>query len=347
MPVRPRPRPRAAAVGAAATALVLALLPSAAGAAAEPAVGASPAAPPAVAGPAARPPVVFGVAAATRAQVEAHERVLGESVEGVRMYRTWGRGGVIGPQQRWARDAGHSVFLSIRSERADGSPVRFADVAAARPGSALHADLVAMAREVKAYGAPIGITYHHEPEAAASTRLGDGPEFAAAWRRVVSVFRAEGVTNARFIWTTTLYGFERTDARAAARYYPGDDVVDAIAGDGYNWYDCRGGSTWKSFADVVEPLRRFGAAHPHEDLVLMEVSSVEDPRRPGRKGDFWRGAPALLASPGYGQLSAVLYYGGENHDPGHGCRWDYRTSSSSLAGWVAMARSDVFGGELR
>ena len=87
------------------------------------------------------------------------------------------------------------------------------------------------------------VTFHHEPEAGPNTAYGNNEDFKAAFRKFVEVFRAEGATNVSFAWTMTHWAFEvgdsrPSDRRRAAIWYPGDDVVDFIAGDPYNWNNC-------------------------------------------------------------------------------------------------------------
>ena len=54
----------------------------------------------------------------------------------------------------------------------------------------------------------------------------------------MSVFKQEGTSNVSWTWTMTDWAFETTDERAADNWYPGDDVVDVIGADAYNFSDC-------------------------------------------------------------------------------------------------------------
>ncbi len=140
-------------------------------------------------------PIMFGASGSSRELIESHERVARTKVRGARVYKQWDSP-LFSASQIWARDTGHTLFLSIRSERRGGADVRFSAVANAKPGSTLYRDMQNQARQIKAFGAKVFITYNHEPDASFSRYLGTGPEFAAAWRKLVSVYRAEGVRNA-------------------------------------------------------------------------------------------------------------------------------------------------------
>ena len=288
-------------------------------------------------------PIIFGAAGPSRNVVEDHERVLGGKLNGLRMYKQWDDR-LFGSYQNWARDSGHTLFMSLNTQRRDGSGASWQRIAAARPGDALYADMVRQAREVKAFRSRVYLAFHHEPEAATSWKYGGGADFARAWRNWVSVFRRTGVTNVEFVWTMTAYGFARSDARRAEAYYPGDAFVDHIAADGYNWYRCRDSSAqWRDLADVIEAHRQFGLKHPSKGLMLWEFGSAEDARQPGRKAAWFRDAIALFQKPAYRQYNALLTWEGRAHSgSGPSCGFDYTSSRSATQAWVDMAEHPAY-----
>ncbi len=285
--------------------------------------------------------LVFGSSAATKTEILTHEADLGRTLTGVRQYRKW-NGKLFAADAVWARDTGHTLFVSIRSERTDGTTVPYADVATAQPGSAIYNEILAQAEQIKAFGAKVYITYNHEPEAAEAWSMGDGPEFAAAWRRIIDIYRAAGVTNAEYVWTLTGYAFKRTDSRAAAHYWPGVDYVDHIGADVYNWGTCRGGGSWVSMAAAVEPLRKWATQYPTKGVVLMEYSSVEDAVDPTRKAQWWNEAAALFQQPGYEQFQGVLQWSGRNFTHTYDCSFDYKSSVAATQAMQAMGASPAY-----
>lgn len=275
--------------------------------------------------------LVFGASAANKTQILEHERDLGRKLGGVRVFKKWDST-LFPADMAWARDNGRSLFLSIRAERSNGTAVRWADIAAAQPGSKLHDDMLRQAAQIEAFKAPVYITFNHEPEAKDAQHLGDGADFIAAWRKVINTYRAAGVTNAEYIWTMTGYGFARTDSQAAVHYWPGAAYVDHIGADVYNWYNCRETKgTWGSMAAKVEKVRQFGAQYPDKSIVIMEYSSAEDSERPGRKAQWIDDAAALFHQPGYEQFSGVLQWSGRNFSTDESCDFDYRSSASATA----------------
>ncbi len=289
-----------------------------------------------------RSPIMFGASGSTRALTESHERTLGQRLRGLRVYKQWDDV-LFTSSQTWARDTGHTLFVSIGSQRNGGAGIRWADIAAARPGSRLYADMQHQAKQIKAFGDTVYIAFNHEPETESSW-YGTPAQFTAAWRKLVSVYRAAGVRNAEYVLTLTAWGFARRDGKNARYYYPGNAYVDYIAADGYNWYRCRGGA-WRQLSSILEAQRQFGRQHPDKGLMVWEFGSTEDPAQPGRKAQWFRNATALFKQPGYAQYDTVLTWEGRlynNTRSTNTCNFDYASSTSAKSAWVAMAKDQYY-----
>ena len=243
----------------------------------------------------------------------------------------------------WMKGSGRTLVLSIKPVRADGSIIKWAKVADAKAGSTLYDDIVAWGEGVRTMHDTVYVVFHHEPEAKNNIAYGTAADYRRAWARVVEIFRDKRVGNARFLWTMTDLAFSvaSSDRRAAAFWYPGDGVVDAIGADVYNWFDCAGGTkTWQSFASLAEPVRAFGQQHPDKPLFIPEFGSVEDPAKAGRKAAWIRNATATLLQPDWKQFAGAMYF---NYlDPGYPrCKWQIDSSPDALAAFAEMARANL------
>ena len=148
---------------------------------------------------------------------------------------------------------------------------------AARP------ELVATARRVKAYGRLVAIRpfaemngdwQSQQPTASPTGGYATGYQaFIAAWRNLVDVFRAEGVTNVRWVFnpTTDTYA-ETTDVQ---RIWPGAAYVNILGLDGYNW-GTAGNLTWRSFANIYQAqYGRLVALAPTLPLWICEIGCAD------------------------------------------------------------------------
>lgn len=274
--------------------------------------------------------------------IQRTESLIGRPLGAVRVYQNWDSA-FPSKYHNWLRDTGHAIYLSVKAKRSNGTYVLYADIANAQPGSALYNDMVRWANALKGFGDHIYFIFNHEPEAKAARSNGDSTGFVAAWRKIVNVFRSQGVTNASYVWTMTDYAFSAKDARAAVYWYPGDNYVDQIGADVYNWYTCRptNPQSWKSLAEKLEPIRRFGLQHPGKGLVLPEFGSVEDSAATGRKGSWFTDAETLFQQPGWEQFAAVMYFNTADHNYS-ACRWYLDSTESALSGFQQMGADPFF-----
>ena len=97
-------------------------------------------------------------------------------------------------------------------------------------------------------------------------------DYIAMWRHVVSIFREEGATNVRWVWSPNVYGVGGVEPFQA--YYPGDGWVDYVSLDGYNWGDLKE-SGWRSFAEVFESSYRAMTALTGKPLMISETATPE------------------------------------------------------------------------
>jgi len=105
--------------------------------------------------------------------------------------------------------------------------------------------------------------------------------------------------------------------------YPGDDVVDWMAWNTYNWANCarRTNDTWQSFQQTQQAmyahLDAVGNAKPR---MIGEYGSHDDPAM-GSKEQWFRDVPAVLrlAMP---KVKAVVYFDRVGAPvPGDPCNW--------------------------
>jgi hypothetical protein len=307
----------------------------------EPAPSPLPAPPPALSGP---PPVVpsagayFGayVGDSTGRTLVETEALLGRRFAIAHDYRRWDHAPLIKPKHEgWAAD-GRLVFLNWKAKTVDGATTPWAEIAS----GSQDARIDAVAEEAKRFAKPLFIAFHHEPEDEVGSYGGAG-DFAAAYRRIVARFEQAGADNVAWVWN--VMGSSKYYELYGAGLYPGDDVVDWIAWDPYNWVDCHGRSgDWLEFADTVGRFYDWLGAHGHADkpFMLGEYGSDEPLAGQPSKGDWFLGARDALSgatdgAPRFPNLKALVYFDSD-HTGESGCAWHVDSTSSALAGFRAL-----------
>jgi hypothetical protein len=190
------------------------------------------------------------------------------------------------------------------------------------------------ARAVKELGEPMFLRYFAEPEAAKHLARSGSPEtYKADWRRVHRLFDEEGATNVAWVWCPTAWGFQ--DGRAPT-YYPGDDVVDWVCADGYNW-GAQKRAPWRDFATIFDAFYAFGVA-AGKPLMIGEYGTVEG--GPGQKSEWFATAREQIKR--MPAVKAVVYFNSNRFEDGHLWRWRVTSSPSARTGFERMARDPYF-----
>jgi len=294
------------------------------------------------------PPVIWGatvknVAKQTQLQaVQAFQTLVQRNLRATRDYLSWDSVFPTAYEQALVAQ-GTTIVLSVATRTMTKTLVPWSSVATAAPGSPVYVQMQSWADRIRDFGAPVWVTLQHEPEASVNNLDGSQADYIAAWRNWVSVFRTEGAVNVRFMFITTAYGYtvKPTDRRYAPAFYPGDDVVDGIAVDAYNWYPCTGhvNNGWVSLGSVIEGQRLFSLAHPAQELWVTEYGAIEDPADPTRRAQWIADGEALFAQPNYARYRGVMYF-----DLKASCDWRLDSSPAAIASFTTMGADPYYAG---
>jgi plastocyanin len=232
----------------------------------------------------------------------------------------------------WSRDQGRTLYISWNASRGGGGPCAYwRDIAAG-----LHdAEIDAQAAKVIDFVAPMFFTFHHEPTTGppGGDSCGTPEEFIAAWQHVRARFIAAGVTNVTYAWTMTAWSFLQGSAEM---WYPGNDHVDVIAADGYNWFNCRfHPGPWREPQEVFQEFYDFGIAKG-KPMAIAEYGTGEDPDVPGKKAQWFANFADTMKQ--WPEIKAVLYFNVGNGS----CDRYIDTSESSLDSFQANGADPYF-----
>jgi len=240
----------------------------------------------------------------------------------------------------WVGDAGQLLHLSINARRTDGSVVPWHEIATAPEGDPVHDELAEWIDRLADYEAPIRVTFHHEADI--EPEFGSADDFVAAWRRFVSLLDV-AAPNIETVWVITAFNMDKPTGE---QFWPGDDHVDIIGADAFNWFGCRGNpEAWRSPQQVLAPLMAFGADHPDKPLVLAELGSDEDPGNADRKAAWLDELIVLVADAGYERLDTIVFFHND-HDADSSCEWWLDSSETSADAFATLATLPLFGGDV-
>ncbi|MFC4060505.1 glycoside hydrolase family 26 protein [Planomonospora corallina] len=166
----------------------------------------------------------------------------------------------------------------------------------------------AQAERVKEYGRPVLIGFDGEKDREESGQTAE--EYIAAYKRIVDRFRLAGADNALWVWGVTGYYPFRDRWKP---YYPGDDYVDWISFDPYNFATCRG-AKWQDFEETVRPTYEWFQENgfSHKPLMLAEYGTESHASDPSAKGEWFRDIPAVMRE--MPNLKAIIQWNNTDAD---------------------------------
>jgi beta-mannanase len=217
-------------------------------------------------------------------------------------------------QQHWS--AGRLVMHdwgSYNSGNKSDASFALSAIAAGSQDTFLHA----YARDMAAFKHPIMFRLNGEMNGSWEPYYdtAGGPNFIAAWRHVVDLFRADGATNVTWVWCPNITSPPGSASDTAQdklpHWYPGDSYVDWTGFDAYNWSTTIN-APWMTFDQLMTGYPKWYGDTYH---AIQQLA----PSKPMLLGEFashnWAGdkslwiKDALLKIPAlYPALRAVLWF---------------------------------------
>jgi len=146
-------------------------------------------------------------------------------------------------------------------------------------------------------------------------------DFILAWRRMHDFFEKEGVKNVLWVFAPDVGNTEY------GNIYPGDNYVDWVGLDGYNWGTTQSWSRWQSFNEVFSnAYSAITLAAPNKPLMISEINSTD---QGGSKVSWYTDALQTQISRNFPKISAVVFYN-EDRSARENVNWLIDTSIESL-----------------
>ena len=160
-------------------------------------------------------------------------------------------------------------------------------------------------------------------------------EYVLAWQHVHDIFTDEGATNVSWVWSPNI---EYDGSTPLEGLYPGDDYVDWVGMDGYNWgtvphgahtASLEGTNTnpsatvtgWQTFSQIFTQTYTHITALSTKPLMVAETASAE---QGGSKADWIIDAYFIQVPRNFAKIKAIIWFN-ENKET------DWRIQSSPAA----------------
>lgn len=189
---------------------------------------------------------------------------------------------------------GRAPMISWRGTDSGTDPHRAAAIASGRYDAVIGQN----ADEIRALPGGVLVRFNWEMDQGPGQReyIGTPSEFVAAWRHIVTIFRARGATNASFVWAPRAAAFREG---SAAAFYPGADYVDWIGASSVPT------QTWPSFESTFGAFYAWAA--PTGKPLLVWAGVREKPADSQYKAD-WMTSVATMLPTAMPRVKAFVYY---------------------------------------
>jgi hypothetical protein len=236
---------------------------------------------------------------------------------------------------------GSTPMVSLEPVDENGTDIPLSQIAAGNYDSYIHK----AAGVAKAWGGRIMIRFAYEMNLnpRAGIPWGGGPgavggntpaDYIAAWRHVVGLYRADGATNAEFVWAPNV----DDGGIPFTQYFPGDEWVDDVGLDGYNWGSAfeSTGHKWLSLGDTFASSYATLTQLSSKPVIFTETASSEIG---GEKASWIRRGFLNEIPQLFPRVTGVIWFNVQKESD-----WRVDSSQASLEAFREVAASSLYGG---
>lgn len=198
------------------------------------------------------PAKVYGVATETFAEVSAFNSAAGKPVGVYSIYKSFYWDSAFPTSEvKQISAAGYTPMITWEPWEPNGNATQPAYTLQKFNDGAFDTLINNWAKAIKLLPFPVLIRFAHEMNGdwyPWGTQNGNTPEqYLNAYKRVWAMFKAAGVTNVKFVWSPNV-------DFPVAPFYPGDQYVDYVALDGYNWDTSSPEQVFGSTIDAIKAI---------------------------------------------------------------------------------------------
>lgn len=158
--------------------------------------------------------------------------------------------------------------------------------------------------------------------------------YIKAFRHIVDIFKGENASNAKFVWAPMNYSFPNESWNDWVKAYPGDDYVDWVGFDGYNWGKTQNWSNWQALKYLFrDQVRKAHKLWPGKPIMVAEFASTE---QGGDKAAWIKDIPNYLKT-SMRDIDAIVWF-----DIKKETDWRINSSEKSLAAFKEIMRDPIF-----
>jgi hypothetical protein len=275
--------------------------------------------------------------------LSSYETQIGKHVSMVLWYQPWDENNQMQSfptaQMEALREHGSIPMLAWAPDASPGPLDQPAFSLAKIAGGAWDTYLRHYASEAKAWGHPFFLRFASEMNGGwvswSESHSGNrASQFVRAWRHVHDVFASVGATNVNWVWCPNA---ENAYTTPLEDLYPGNDYVDWVGIDGYNFSTDLDGAPWRSFSQIFSETYHhiLQLIPPTMPIMIGETGSVEDG---GSKAGWITDALSTQLPTNFPRIKAFVWF----DETDSNLNLSFNTSSSSLAAFQKAVAATTY-----
>lgn len=196
-------------------------------------------------------------------------------------------------------------------------------------------------RNLKRYGKPLFLRFAWEmniPDISWSLAAtnSSSSDFIRAWRRFHDIVGSERALNVLWVFCPNT---EVSQSISYNALYPGDQYVDWLGLDGYNWGTTQAWTTWQDFSTIFSSsYNHILSLSPSKPLMIAEVNTTDVG---GDKAAWYKDMLTVQIPLNFGRVKAIVFYNEDRTAQEH-VNWLITVTPLSLAAFSEGIKNPMY-----
>ncbi len=196
----------------------------------------------------------------------------------------------------------------------------------------------AQAQLVKKYNKPIFLRFAHEMNGnwypwGGVVNGNSTADYIAAWTHIHQIFTSEAAANVTWVWSPDTKSYPDIKGNDLSDYYPGDNFVDWVGLDGYNWGTTKNGKGWETFSQIFSNGYKKVLGY-NKPIMIAETASTEEG---GDKGKWIEDAFSQQIPNNFPKIKALVWFNVNKET-----NWEVGSSPNSISHLKKAIESSIY-----
>lgn len=230
---------------------------------------------------------------------------IGHKIDTVGIYKQFGllaNSAFNSNDLQYVKDNGQELLLTWEPWNPEQGKKQTVDYLQSIISGQMDSYITQFALAIKSYGAPVTLRFGHEMNGDWYPWGNRASEYVTAYRHLVDLFRREAVSNVQWVWSINSDNVPYTPIKSVSQFYPGDNYVDLIGIDGFNFGNDNNG--FRSFSTIYQPSYSFITATYRKPIVISEIACAEEG---GDKGQWVKDMFQVLAKK-FPKVTGIVWF---------------------------------------